>query len=248
MKFIDENQYKLYWEQGYLAIEQFWETEQADRVRESLRKVANKDFSIMLNVDRDEDLENQSPDSDVYDRKVASKLVREVQLNKRMAGVLGELYRREMVVVQSIIIYKEKGTLFADQAWNPHQDNSYVQSPNDMYIAVGYPLLEFSPENGGLYVYPGSHKEELLPMRPVEGARIKAGESPGNICEIPDQYEKKDISLNKGDVFIMHGNLIHGSYSNHSDMSRPFLITNYLPDGEFFLPGKTSNRQAISLK
>ena len=248
MKFIDEDQFKLYWERGYLAIEHFLETGQADKIRESLRKVANKDFSIMLNVDRDEDLESQSPDSDVYDRKVASELVREVQLNRRMAGILGELYEREMVVVQSLIIYKEKGTPFADQAWNPHQDNSYIQNPNGMYIAVGYPMLDMTPENGGLYVYPRSHREDILPMRSVEGAKVKVGEKPGNICEIPDQYEKTDISLNKGDVFIMHGNLIHGSYSNHSDMSRPFLITNYLPDGEFFLPGKTSNRQAISLK
>jgi ectoine hydroxylase-related dioxygenase (phytanoyl-CoA dioxygenase family) len=245
MEFINEDQHRVYWDKGYLVVEQFFSEKETQGIYRSLRKVASKDFEIMLHLDRAEDLFRQSPDSEPADREEVSKVVREVQVHKRMVGILEELYGREMVVVQSIMIYKEADTPFCDQAWNPHQDNSYVQNPNGMYLAVGYPLLDHSPENGGLYIYPGSHKENLLPMRPVEGAKQKAGESPGNICDVPDKYEKVDIHMNKGDVLIMHGNLIHGSYSNHSKMSRPFLITNYLPDGEEFLPGKTSQRRVI---
>lgn len=249
MEFITEEQNSAYWEKGFLIIEQFVDPEEVDTIYEAMRKVATVDFRAMLNIDRAEDLLRQSPHSDPSHRQDVSKLTREIQLNKRMVGILTELYGREMVAVQSILIYKEQGSPFADQAWNPHQDNSYIMSPNDMYIAVGYPLSDMTPENGGLYFYPGSHKEGVLPNVPVEGANQKAGENPGNLClEIPDKYKKEDVFLKKGDTLIFHCNLIHGSYPNYSKLSRPLLYANYVPKGEYFQPGRTSNRKAIPLR
>jgi ectoine hydroxylase-related dioxygenase (phytanoyl-CoA dioxygenase family) len=245
MKFISEEQRKLYWEQGYLIIDGFLGASQAGVINQLLRKVAQEDFKTMLQLDRRDDLLRQSPDSDPDDRAEVSKEIRKLQLNERMVGIVEELYGREMVVVQSIIIYKEAGKPFADQAWNPHQDNSYAQSPNGMYLAVGYPLSDFSPENGGLYLYPGSHKEGLFPWENIEGANQKSGESAGNNITIPDKYKKVDIRLKQGDVIIFHGDLIHGSYSNKSTKSRPFLLINYIPYGESFVSGKTSNRKVI---
>ncbi|MDA8560527.1 phytanoyl-CoA dioxygenase family protein [Nitrospinae bacterium] len=245
MKFTTEDERKFYWEQGYLIIEGFLGVSRASAVNQILRKVATEDFSIMLHLDRSDDLLRQSPDSDPDDRAEVSKEIRKIQLNERMVGIVEELYDREMVVVQSIIIYKEAGKPFADQAWNPHQDNSYAQSPNGMYLAVGYPLSDFSPENGGLYLYPGSHKEGLFAWENVEGANQKYGESAGNSLAVPDKYKKVDIRLKQGDVVIFHGDLIHGSYPNNSVQSRPFLIVNYIPYGESFTPGRTSNRRVI---
>jgi ectoine hydroxylase-related dioxygenase (phytanoyl-CoA dioxygenase family) len=245
MKFINEDQRKLYWAQGFLVVEEFFAPKESERIYNLLRKVATKNFDVFLNMDRSEDLLKQSPDSAPLAREAVSKAIREVQLDARMVGILEELYEREMTAVQSLIIYKEKGTPFADQAWNPHQDNSYTRNPNGLYIAVGYPLLGLSPENGGLYFYPGSHKEEILPFEPVEGARQKAGANPGNCCLPPEKYKKMDITLNKGDAVIFHGNLVHGSYANLSERSRPFLVVNYIPDGEYFIAGNTSKRKMI---
>jgi phytanoyl-CoA hydroxylase len=244
-RFVDESQFELYSEQGYLIIEGFFSEPELIRIYASLRSVASEDFKVMLNLDRAEDLLEQSPDSDPADRAVVSKMIREIQLNERMVGILEELYGREMVAVQSLIIYKEKGTPYSNQAWNPHQDNSYTQNANGMYLAVGYPLLDCNSENGGLYFYPGSHKEDILPSEDVEGAKQKAGENPGNKCIIPDKYKKVDINLKRGDALIFHGNLIHGSYPNSSYRSRPFLVNNYLPYGEEFISGRTSKRRVI---
>lgn len=195
MNFINESQRELYWEQGYLVVEQFFSTEGTDEINKLLRNVATKNFAAMLNMDRPEDLLRQSPDSSSEDRAAVSKAVREIQLDVRMVGILEELYGREMTAIQSLIIYKEAGTPFADQAWNPHQDNSYTQNPDGLYIAVGYSLLSLSPENGGLYFYPGSHKEQVLPFAPVEGARQKEGANPGNCCAPPEKYKKKGYCL-----------------------------------------------------
>ena len=245
MNFITEDERKFYWEQGYLIIEEFLGASQAGVINKLLRKVASQDFNIMLHLDRSEDLLRQSPDSDPADRAEVSSEIRKIQLDQRMVGILEELYEREMVTVQSIIIYKESGKPFADQAWNPHQDNSYVQNPNGMYLAVGYPLLDFSPENGGLFIYPGSHKDGLYRWEDTEAANQKYGEGAGNKITVPDRYEKLDIKMKQGDVIIFHGDLIHGSYANHSNQSRPFLVINYIPYGEYFIPGRTSNRKVI---
>lgn len=245
MRFVSDEERSSYWEHGYLVIEKFLDTDYAVKIYQLLRSVASKDFNIMLHLDRSEDLLQQSPHSDSEIRAEVSKTIRSVQLNKRMVGILEDLYEREMVTVQSIIVYKEAGKPSADQHWHPHQDNSYAQNPNGMYLAVGYPLLDCSPDNGGLYVYPGSHKEGLYLWDDVEGAKQKYGEGAGNKIVVPEKYEKVDIELKQGDVIIFHGDLIHGSYPNHSDRSRPFLVINYLPYGEDFIPGRTSNRKVI---
>jgi phytanoyl-CoA hydroxylase len=245
MEFINEDQYDFYWEQGYLVIENFFSEEEVGHYYQSLKNVATEDFKTLLHLDREEDMIKQNPDCDPESRKHVAKLVRGVQCHPRMIGILEELYEREMVALQSIILFKEKGSPYQSTAWNAHQDNSYVQNKNNLYLAVGYPLLDFYPENGGFYIYPRTHKEGILPFTHNVASQAKVGESPGNTCEVPAEYEKIDVSLKKGDTFIFHGNLVHGSYPNHSNQSRPFLVINYLPYGEDFIPGRTSNRRVI---
>ena len=216
MGFINEDQYNFYWEQGYLVIENFFSEEEADNYYQALKNVATKDFKTLLHIDREEDMISQNPDCDPEVRKSTAKLVRGVQCHPRMIGVLEELYKREMVALQSIILFKEKGSPFQSTSWNAHQDNSYVQNKNNLYLAVGYPLLDFYPGNGGFYIYPGTHKEGILPFTHNVASQANAGESPGNTCEAPAKYKKIDVMLKKGDTFIFHGNLVHGSYPNHS--------------------------------
>jgi len=243
MRFINEEQYDFYWENGYLVVEKFFSPGEADLFYENAKKVATDDFKTLLHLDREKDLLLQNPDSKEVDRKSIANLTRWIQFHPRMVGILEELYNREMAALQSIILFKEKGTPYQSTAWNPHQDNAYIQNKKNLYLAVGYSLMDSSPENGGFYIYPGSHKEDILPFEfNSAAARSKVDEKPGNKCEIPSQYKKTDVRLNKGDSLIFHGNLVHGSYANVSDRSRPFVVINYLPYGEDFLPGRTSKR------
>tara|TARA_B100000686_G_scaffold114558_1_gene122086 strand:+ start:11416 stop:12162 length:747 start_codon:yes stop_codon:yes gene_type:complete len=248
VKFISKDQFKFYWENGYLIIENFFSHEEAEYIHQALNDIARKDFKPLLNMDRIEETLKQNPDCDPKDMKRTAKIVRETQCNPKMVSILEELYERELQSIQSLIVYKRKSSPYKDQAWNSHQDNSYIQNPNNLCFAVGYPLIDISPKNGGLYVYPGSNKEDVLPVRQAEGINQKIGKKPGNACEIPSHYKKLDIFLKKGDALIFHGNLIHGSYPNTSDASRPLFLISYLPVRETFLAGKTSNRKAIPLR
>jgi phytanoyl-CoA hydroxylase len=243
MRFISKEQHDFYWENGYLVVEEFFSSGEAENLYETAKKIATSDFKTILNLDREADVLSQNPASKEEDREALANIIKWVQFHPRMVGILEELYAREMATLQSIILFKENGSPYQSTAWNPHQDNSYIQNKNNLYLAVGYPLMDFFPENGGFYIYPGSHKEGILPFELNNAAsKSKVGENPGNKSKIPDKYEKLDIRLKKGDALIFHGNLVHGSYANESDKSRPLIVINYLPWGEDFISGRTSKR------
>ena len=61
------------------------------------------------------------------------------------------------------------------------------------------------------------------------------------------QYQKKDMLVSQGDLLIMHGNLIHGSYPNVSKRRRPLLSMSYITKGEQFIEGNTAKRTEIEL-
>ena len=76
-----------------------------------------------------------------------------------------------------------------------------------------------SKENGGLYYYPGSHQEDILPYEYAkswkEGFDHEGISHPGwTIKEVPPQYKRVDIAGPKGGICLQHGNVIHGSYPN----------------------------------
>ena len=137
------------------------------------------------------------------------------------------------------MLFKEAGSTYASQAWNPHQDNAYVGNKNGKYITTNFWLEDTSVENGTLYVYPGSHKngiykfEERISYREVD-------KNPGH---------KVDVTFKKGDVIVMNGNLVHGSYPNITkDRNRPFLSCCYISKGEDFNPGYNSQKKPIELR
>jgi len=64
-----------------------------------------------------------------------------------------------------------------------------------------------------------------------------------------DFFNKKiDIKLNANSVVFLHGNTIHGSYSNDSERSRPWYSTCYITKGEYYNIGKSSRRVEIGFE
>ena len=45
-----------------------------------------------------------------------------------IVSILEELQEHEVVALMSQMLFKEAGSRYADQAWQPHQDNVYVQN------------------------------------------------------------------------------------------------------------------------
>ena len=83
-----------------------------------------------------------------------------------------------------------------------------------------------------------------------EAVTIIKGRGKGNLLEgmeemndIWDQYARG----NTGDMYIQHGNLIHGSYPNKSKGMRGMYSSTYIVKGEEFESGYNAMRKEIGL-
>ena len=222
---------RRYSQDGYLVVRDLFTPEDCEWLLRACKAHADEKFSAILNLDR----------------KVP--VLREVMKNRKIVKILEALQGAEIVGLMSQILFKEAGSPYASQAWNPHQDNAYPQAPDGAYITINLFLKDADPENGGMYIYPGSQKEGLLPFEPTVSYREQAGTNPGNACKVPPQYQKADLVAPQGSMLILNGHVIHGSYPNRSaTRSRPLFSISYLTKGASFLPGNTAKREAIPLR
>lgn len=180
-----------------------------------------------------------------------SSFLRDVMRDPRQRDILETLQGREIAALMSQVLFKEAGTRFAkEQGWKPHQDNSYPKNPDGQYITTNLFLADANKENGTLYIYPGSHKLGLLPSEETQSFREAKGSAPGNRTIMPGIWEDAhyDVNFKKGDLLVLNGNTIHGSYPNLSNRSRPLYSQSLISKGEPFVPGPNARRIEISLR
>src|SRR5262249_51352627 len=111
--------------------------------------------------------------------------------------------------LQTEFFYCKPGT----KGFARHQDNFFVEAPARAFASVWCALTDVEVENGALIVWPGTHKEGLLPVRKVESAK-DAGQDPNANNEetvIPPQYKPLNASVKKGSVVYIHSYLVHAS-------------------------------------
>jgi phytanoyl-CoA hydroxylase len=177
------------------------------------------------------------------DRQVPQ--VRDFIRNGRIADIAESLHRfSPMDYLMVHAIWKRPGTPFAKHAWNPHQDAKYNGHAPEMGALITIAIEDSDPGNGGMYIYPGSHKLPLLYHEPNESYDPN-NSTPGDKCLIPDEFKDKrlDLAMKQGDVYVQHGHLIHGSYSNDSDRSRMQLGIVVIVRGEKYnTGGRNANR------
>lgn len=226
---VTGEQVRFFKENGYAVIEGLFSDQEADAMLSTCERLAGQDHKAVLNPDR------SVPE------------LRNVMKDSRVVSVLEKFQGAEVVGVMSQVFYKQVGSPFASTAWNPHQDNAYPQAEDASYITINIFLHDTDPENGGMYIYPGSHREAVLPFEPVPS--YQAGTNPGNKIEVPEKYKKVDLRIRKGGVLFLHGHVIHGSHPNVSEnRNRTLYSCCYVTKGKSFLAGRTANRMAIPLK
>jgi ectoine hydroxylase-related dioxygenase (phytanoyl-CoA dioxygenase family) len=246
---------EFYADNGFVIFDKIFDDDLCNTVDRIYRKDADADFAPILNLDRE-----------IY------YIRNNVMQHQTVVYIIEELTQSTMVGCQTFFLFKEPGTRFAAQAFNPHQDNSYPRTVPGAYLAVDVSLCDQDKASGGICVWPGTHKLLLLPFEEKTGYREKEGEQPGNrvilprdviLNDAPDLYcgdglnptfpptarvyDKVDITLKKGDAMIFDGDLIHASYPNNSDKPRPAVITNYLRADAEMIEGRTAKRMKIPL-
>lgn len=90
-----------------------------------------------------------------------------------------------------------------------HQDNGYG-GLLDEYVQLWVPLVDTYPENGGIWLLPGSHRQGLQPHR-VVGAHVQWIGEPRN--PVP-------VTVRRGDLLVFSSYLLHRSGPNRSHLDR----------------------------
>ncbi len=239
---------------GYLVLKKCYSPDECDEMLSLLERHANSDYAPLMNPHSfaylrafDPRPNNVRINSQIEE---TSSYLQDLMRDPRSITVLASLYGKSFDGLMSQMLFKEAGSAYAPQAWNPHQDNDYVKSPNALYVTTNLFLDDALFENGTMYIYPGSHKMGLFPSKKVVSFREVKGSNPGNITEIPGEFKDKEelINFDKGDLLVLHGNVLHGSYANISKvLSRPLYMNTYIPPEEDFNPGKIARRTRINL-
>jgi len=247
---LTQSEINSFHENGFLVLENLYSEEFTYKFLNAVRRHANKDFAAIINPERYETLLaiDERPKSDITleEIKETSELCQKVMSNPTTVKILRTLQENDVVGLSSQFIFKEAYSAYASQAWLPHQDNRYVDNENGQYITANWFLRPVDKKNGGLYIYPGSHKLPLLPAPHKKSYREDPTDNPGRECEIPEEFidKKVDLILPASSVVFLHGNCIHGSYPNISNRSRPWHSNCYITKGEYFNIGKSSQRTA----
>ena len=151
----------------------------------------------------------------------------------------------EISGIQSQFFYGKPGT----PGFQPHQDNRFVNATNGAFASAWIALCDVGPINGGLYIYPGTHREPLLEVEEVEAKETMLQDINALRlrCVVPEKYVSRDIQLSKGDAIFFDGNTIHGSYENKSQTDRFALLLTYVRRGTPFTAGRYAQREEVPI-
>ncbi len=231
---LNEEQVRHYDEFGYVIVHNMFSMQSVNLFKQEAGYVAPKDYRVYLNIHR----------------KV--KVFRELTRHPVLVQMVKQVQRSKVVCTNDQYLYKKAGTPYAKQAWSPHQDATYVDAPYGTYMQLFIFLDSSDRDNGGLFYYPGSHKEKMLTYtytRSWHENFDKDGVShPGWTVQVPSKYRRKNITARKGDVCLQHGNLIHGSYANLSKRNRAQYSIAYLNEGTKIRRGKASVKIPVSVE
>lgn len=199
---VDIKNQVLNWpEKGYLVLERFFSENEVDAVNTEMERLL-----------RDKLVEV------VYKVKVMfafrqSEAIRKMTFDSRLGGVMNFLLGAKMIPFQTINFLR--GT-----QQKAHSDYIHMATYPAGYLSAAWIALEDINENNGpLFYYPGSHKMPYLLNDNFDhgGSALTIGK------KAYESYEKTlDEALSqsglkteviypkKGDVFVWHGNLVHG--------------------------------------
>ncbi len=238
---------------GYYIIKDFWNLKKCNNFTKIIEKYSSLDFAPIMNPDRDDflmaqcankinDFKSLSEKTNFYKQLLKdSRVIKKFMFDKKILSILKYLKGKRVDPLMSQMIFKKAKSKFSGQSWQPHQDNSYPKNKNGNYITTNVFLNKSTVKNGTLYIWEKSHNHGIFKFNFKKSYREVDGK-PGNIVQTNNRFNVKVLNFRKGDLLILHGNLVHGSFPNKSKISRPLYSVSYMPVGEKFIAGKNAQR------
>lgn len=161
--------------------------------------------------------------------------VRQAFKDEKLLKILSFLLGKEILPFQTINFYKSSSQ-------PAHSDAIHLTTePLGYSLGVWVALEDIKPGSGEFFYYPGSHK-----LKYIMNNDFNAGKN--FLIQTEDLHEKYESKIaqiieetnlkaevflpKKGDIFIWHTNLIHGSLAKkESSLTRKSLIMHYFAKG-----------------
>ncbi len=145
--------------------------------------------------------------------------------------VLTHLVGPNVKCMQSMLFIKSSGQ--PGQAW--HQDEAFIPTRDQSLTAAWIALEDATPENGCLWVIPGSHRPGVLyPSREHDDERYDCAQES---YDFP--YTDEDavmVPVQAGSVVFFNGYLLHRSLPNRSASGFRRALVNHYMSAESLLP------------
>lgn len=206
-------------EKGFMIVRNFFPLAVVDEINEEIDRLQQQKKMIV-----------EEGGKLMFANRV-SPLVREKINQTRLTKILNFILDREVVPFQTINFLHGSGQ-------RAHSDSIHMTTyPLGYLIAVWIALEDATQDNGPLFYFPGSHRlpyllnpdldkrKELLRLDPMEYTNYE------DVLEESirkNDFEKKIFIASKGDIFIWHGNLIHGgSAVGDPHLTRKSMVVHY---------------------
>lgn len=149
-----------------------------------------------------------------YDNPTVQKFISQ----KKIVDLLAPLIGPDFWVRWDQLVSKAPGG--AEFPW--HQDNGY-NNLKDEHYQLWIALTPSHPENGGLWLIPGSHKKGLLPHRSVDKHKVWSGRVDHEVPIIADP----------GDVVVFSSLMLHRTTPNTVSYPRHAYVVEYMSNEHF---------------
>ena len=215
-------------ENGYLILDNIFSVNKCEELVKLAYKLNEReDFRPIMNIHN------------------ISKEVMEFMSNKLLLDVIHNFFNAQALGLQTEYFFMPPGT----KGFSPHQDNTYVKASSDSFISAWIALTNVNNKNGGLIIWPKSHKENQLEQ--VENESLPSKNQDPNARKmtsvIPKKYNSFSPEISKGSVMLIHSWLVHASNNNNSKNNRNALLCTYIKEGADFRSGSYAKREAFKL-
>ena len=147
-------------------------------------------------------------------------IFRDFAEDPRLLDRVEDLIGPDLDCFLSQFIFKLPGAL--GQPW--HQDAFYFPFDRGPQVGAWLAVTDATPDNGPLWVLPGSHTEEV--HRVVADSRENANFAYVEIVD-HDMEGAIPVLLTAGDLLLFHSHLMHRSTDNASSRKRAAMVYHY---------------------
>ena len=215
-------------ENGYLILEKIFSIDECNEIVKQAETYNLKDNYIpIMNL-----------------HKFSNKILKHMS-NPNIIKYIEKVFEGNALGLQTEFFFMPPGT----KGFSPHQDNTYVQADQNSFVSAWVALTDVNNKNGGLIIWPESHKEKQLKTKNNEDKPSINQDPNARKVEsiIPEKYIAYSPDISKGSVMLIHSWLVHASNTNYSQKNRNALLCTYIKEGADFRSGNYAKRKSFEL-